>query len=321
MLKRKIILVNYFLGLCLLLFLVFPAQFYSYHAPSVNLTRYLTLLEEKFTAYGWTDLQPRDIPWEYHRTSKYKNPLMFVAFGNGSKNCILFLGGVHGDELPTVYLMFKLAQHVKDNPELFKNQNIVIAPLLNPDGFLSRPPTRINAGGVDVNRNLPTRDWYAKAMRQWIIKGKKARYYPGARPASEQETLFQVALIKRFRPQKILSAHSPLNLFDYDGPSSDLDSLEKWMEQICREVDHPLKKFGYYPGSLGNYAGHERNIFTLTLELPSSDASQSKKYFEKFQPSLLKFIHLPVVGSPPNIKIVHYDSLDVNTNKRITPAF
>ena len=138
-----------------------------------------------------------------------------------------------------------------------------------------------------------------KAIRQWTAKGKNKRYYPGAKSASEQETLFQIALIKRFKPQKILSAHSPLNFFDYDGPSSDLDSFEKWMEQICKEINHPLKKFGYYPGSLGNYAGHERNIFTLTLELPSSDPGQGNEYFEKFQPSILKFINLPVVGSPP----------------------
>ncbi|MDI6741820.1 MAG: M14 family zinc carboxypeptidase [Smithella sp.] len=308
MLKRKIILVNGCLGLCLLSFLVFPTQFYSSDAPPFNLTRYLTLLEKQFSDYGWTDLKPRDIPWEYHRTSRYKNPLMFVAFGTGSKNSILFLGGVHGDELPTVYLMFRLAQYVKDNPQLFKNQGIVIAPLLNPDGFLSKPPTRVNGSGIDINRNLPTRDWQAKAIRQWTAKGKRARYYPGAKPASEQETLFQVALIKRFKPQKILSAHSPLNLFDYDGPSSDLDSFEKWMEQVSKEANHPLKRFGYYPGSLGNYAGHERNIFTLTLELPSSDAGQSKKYFEKFQPSLLKFINLPVTGSSPNIRWVQQDS-------------
>lgn len=230
---------------------------------------------------------------------------MFAVFGNSSKNCILLMGGVHGDELPTVYLMFKLAHYVKDNPNLFENNCVVIAPLLNPDGFLAKPPTRVNAGGVDVNRNLPTQDWNQKAIRQWTARGKRERYYPGPRPGSEQETLFQVALINRFKPQKILSAHSPLNFFDYDGPSSDLDSFEQWMEQISREIEYPLKKFGYYPGSLGNYAGYERNIFTLTLELPSSDPGQSKKYFEKFQSSLLKFINLPVVGSPPNVKIIN----------------
>lgn len=30
-------------------------------------------------------------------------------------------------------------------------------------------------------------------------------------------------------------------------------------------ISQDFKKFGYYPESLGNYAGHELNIFTLTL--------------------------------------------------------
>jgi len=98
---------------------------------------------------------------------------MFTHFGNTTGNCVLFLGGVHGDELPTVYLMFKLAHYVKDNPALFKDKCIVIAPLVNPDGFLSASPTRVNASGVDINRNFPTKDWQASAIRQWIARGKK----------------------------------------------------------------------------------------------------------------------------------------------------
>jgi protein MpaA len=288
---------------------VFTSTVYAYNTASSDFAKYISALEEKFKRYEWTDLQLQDIPWEYYRTTQNKHPLMFVAFGNVSKNCVLFLGGVHGDELPTVYLMAKLAQYVKDNQEMFKNQCIVIAPLLNPDGFLAVRQTRTNASGVDLNRNFPTKDWQSKAIKQWTATGKNKRYYPGSRSASEQETLFQMALIKRFNPQKILSAHSPLNFFDYDGPSSDLDSFDKWMQQISREIHYPLKKFGYYPGSLGNYAGHERKIFTLTLELPSSDQTQATSYFNKFQPSLLKFINLPMVGSPPNIKILNNDNV------------
>jgi protein MpaA len=289
--------------------LVLTSSVYAYNTASSDFAKYISALDERFKSYGWTDLQLRDIPWEYYRTTQHKHPLMFVSFGNVSKNCVLFLGGVHGDELPTVYLMAKLARYVQDNQEMFNHQCIVIAPLLNPDGFFSSRQTRTNASGVDLNRNFPTKDWQAKAIKQWTAKGKNKRYYPGRRPASEQETLFQMALIKRFKPQKILSAHSPLNFFDYDGPSSDLDSFDKWMQQISREIDYPLKKFGYYPGSLGNYAGHERNIFTLTLELPSSDPKQGKSYFSKFQPSILKFINLPIVGSPPNIKIINNENV------------
>jgi len=79
-----------------------------------------------------------------------------------------------------------------------------------------------------------------------------------------------MALINRFKPQKILTIHSPLGFYDFDGPSSNLDSFERWIETVSKETKYPLKKFGFFPGSLGNYAGHEHNIFTLTLELPSS---------------------------------------------------
>jgi len=305
MIKRRRIVWRFCLLFCLMIFLFLPSLVFSYDYSPSDFKKFISLLEQQSALYGWTDIKPGAISWEYYRTTKNSHPLIFTHFGNSTGNCILFFGGVHGDELPTAYLMFKLAHYVKDNPTLFKDKCIVIAPLLNPDGFLAVSPTRVNASGIDLNRNFPTKDWQAKAIRQWIAKGKIKRYYPGEKSASEQETLFQMALIKRFKPQKILSAHSPLNFFDYDGPSSDLNSFEQWMEQICKETNHPLKKFGYFPGSLGNYAGHERNIFTLTLELPSSDPKRGSEYFQKFQPSILKFINLPVVGSPPHVKIIN----------------
>jgi protein MpaA len=277
----------------------------AYDIQSPLFQTFISTLEDRAKQFGWNDLQLRKIPWEYYRTSQRGNPLIFAVFGNGD-HCVLFLGGVHGDEPPAVYLTLRLAQYVKDNPDLFQHHCIVIAPLVNPDGFMISPATRVNASGVDLNRNLPTNDWKAKAIRQWEKKGRNPRYFPGKKPASEQETLFQMALIKRFKPQKILSVHSPLNFMDYDGPSSDLNSFEKWMMKVSQEANYPLKKFGYFPGSLGNYAGHERNIFTITLELPSSNPQYSKNYFDKFQPCILKFINLPVLGVPPHTKLAGY---------------
>lgn len=291
---KELIKIIYF---CLLVFFLLPLPVCTADTSlSKELTNYIEALEKQCAKYGWTDIKLKEIPWEYYRTTKKKHPLIFVHFGDSEKNCVLFLGAVHGDEPPTVYLMLKLAHYIKDNPQIFKDKCIVIAPLVNPDGFLAKVQRRVNANGIDLNRNFPTKDWHSEALKQWRIKqNKNRRYYPGQRPASEQETMFQIALIKRFNPQKILSVHSPLNFFDYDGPSSDLDSFELWLEKISKESNHPLRKFGFFPGSLGNYAGHERNIFTLTLELPSSKANKAKEYFDKFQTSILKFINLSVI--------------------------
>jgi len=305
MFRNRGIACCFYLMICFLSGLSGPEPAWAADPPSKELRQFVATLDQQNVRYGWKDIQCGGIPWEFHRRTQNHHPLIFAHFGKPSGDCILFLGGVHGDELPTVYLMFKLAQYIQDNPKVVQNKCIVIAPLVNPDGYFASSPTRVNATGVDLNRNFPTRRWQPDAHRQWLAKGKKnRRYYPGPKAGSEQETLFQVALIKRFKPQKILSAHSPLNFFDYDGPSSDLNSFEQWMEKISKEANHPLKKFGYYPGSLGNYAGHERNIFTLTLELPTSDPKLGGEYFRKFQPAFLKFINLPVTGTPPFTRLV-----------------
>ncbi|MGV8059165.1 MAG: M14 family murein peptide amidase A [Smithellaceae bacterium] len=284
-------------------FIIF-GQAFAFEPSQKELKNFLTILERQSKDYGWKDIKLEGIPWEYYRTTGQKNPLIFAVFGDYKRNCILFLGGVHGDELPTVYLLLKFANHIKDNPDFFKDKCIIIAPLINPDGFFAKPPTRVNASGIDLNRNFPTRDWKAMAWKQWERKGhKNKRYYPGRRPGSEQETLFQIALINRFKPQKILTIHSPLGFYDFDGPSSDLDSFERWIETVSKETKHPMKKFGYFPGSLGNYAGHERNIFTLTLELPSSEPNRGIEYFNKFQPAIVKFFDLQVFGKEPFLKL------------------
>ena len=283
-----------FISICLFC-LVIPVQIFALDVSPKDIEKFFEALERRCSEYGWTDIKTAEIKWEYHRSTLNKYPLVFAQFGSSKKDSVLFLGSVHGDELPTVYLLLKLALYVKNNPSLFKDKCIVIAPLVNPDGFFSKPPKRVNANGIDINRNFPTKDWYADALCQW--KGRNhgnRRYYPGKKPGSEQETLFQIMLIKRYKPQKILSVHSPLGFYDFDGSSSELDSLDRWLNTISRQTNHPFKKFGFFPGSLGNYAGHERKIFTLTLELPSSDPRKGSEFFSRFQPAFLKFLNLSI---------------------------
>ena len=284
--------------------IILTGQAFALEPSKKELKNFLTLLEKQCKNYGWNDLKLEGIPWEYYRTSSQEKPLIFAVFGGYKGNCILFLGGVHGDELPTIYVLLKFANYIRDNPNYLKDKCVIIAPLINPDGFFAKKPMRVNANGVDLNRNFPTRDWQASAWKQWKQKGhKNKRYYPGRKPGSEQETLFQMALINRFKPQKILTIHSPLGFYDFDGPSSNLDSFERWIETVSKETKHPMKKFGYFPGSLGNYAGHERNIFTLTLELPSSAPNRGVEYFNKFQPAIVKFFDLQVFGKEPFLKL------------------
>jgi protein MpaA len=217
--------------------------------------------------------------------------LFFRVFGNDGKNSTLFLGGVHGDEPAPVYILTKLALFLQEHPEYYQDKQIVIVPLVNPDGFLASRSTRTNSRGVDLNRNFPTRDWDKYASSQWKRDEKAAkRKFPGPSAGSESETKFQIALLNRFSPLKIISIHSPLGFYDYDGATSDLERLGKWLREISRETDFPVNKFRVYPGSLGNYAGVERSVFTITLELPSSNPARANDYFDLFRQSFIRLV-------------------------------
>ncbi len=250
---------------------------------SEEFQKFTSDLRRRFDSCGWTDLDVGGIDWEYHRKSQGNRPLVFATFGNNPGRIVLFLAGVHGDENPPVYILFRLAQFLQTNPAAHRDNTIVVAPLVNPDGFFSKPQKRTNGAGVDVNRNFPTKDWK---------KSRKNRYYSGPYAASENETKFQIALINRFKPTHIVSIHSPLGCYDYDGPSSDLDSIVIWMKKVSRRNGLPFRRYQVFPGSLGNYAGMERKVHTLTLELPSSAPQKGAEYFDQFRNMFLDILEI-----------------------------
>jgi len=263
--------------------MIHPIPSEAFDAKTKEFKDFSADLKMHFKKMGWNDLHPERINWQYYRKSQMKRPLVFTAFGESKKDITIFLGGVHGDESPSVYIMFRLAEFLKQNPHLYKNKTIIIAPLINPDGFFRTPQTRANARGVDINRNFPTGNWHS---------AHQDRYFPGPSANSESETKFQVALINRYKPNKIISVHSPLGFYDYDGPSSDFDAIVVWLKKMSRENGLPLRRYKVFPGSLGNYAGVERKIHTLTIELPSSVPQQSAKNFDRMKRTLLDVLDI-----------------------------
>ena len=188
---------------------------------------------------------------------------------------VLLLGGIHGDELASVTLAFDWiarshAVQASAMPRPSKRAKPTIAdvawrfvPLLNPDGLLHSPSTRVNAHGVDLNRNFPTADWARDAQPYWVKRTKKdPRRFPGNQPLSEPESRWLLEQIDQFHPDLIVSVHAPYGLLDFDGPPPAprrLGSLQ-------------LDPVGVYPGSLGNYGGLVKNVPVMTLELKNARA-------------------------------------------------
>ncbi len=172
---------------------------------------------------------------------------------------ILLLGGIHGDELTASAIVFKWLQWMP-TPAAQEFQWTVV-PVVNPDGLLAPKPKRVNANGVDLNRNFPTPGWQKDAPSYWAKEtGSDPRRFPGTAPLSEPESRWVNEEMQRFQPQVIISVHAPFGVLDFDGPV-------KPPNRFGRLV---LNRVGVYPGSLGNYSGMHKNVPVITIELPNA---------------------------------------------------
>lgn len=252
-------------------------------------------LDDSFQKRKWGSKPCQYGEWKTEKKSVLGRPLLYTVFGpEDAKNTTLIISMVHGDEITPLYVGFKVVEWAKENMKKYPDARLVVAPLVNPDGFFEYPKTRTNARGVDCNRNFATLDWEENAIRAWKQKfHSQKRRFPGKEPESEPETLFQKELIERFKPDKILSIHSPLNMIDYDGPSHlKLAHFSEEYIKKCQELRTRIKakSTGYFPGSLGNYAGHDLGIPTITLELPTIYHTRAKKYWEVFKKGIVTVV-------------------------------
>jgi protein MpaA len=166
---------------------------------------------------------------------------------------ILLLGGVHGDESEGVACAYGLLDHFLTQG-MNLPMNLTLVPAFNLDGVLAK--TRVNGNQVDLNRNLPSNDWDPKAFNE--------RYPPGPHANSEPENQALVKFLESRRPRFIFSLHSfrqtMLNTNGDCAPEAEaMHALTGY--EITPTMGYPT------PGSLGTYAGMERDMPTLTIEL------------------------------------------------------
>ena len=90
---------------------------------------------------------------------------------------VLVVGAMHGDELSSASMALHWIRLASETPS---NAHWRFIPALNPDGLLVRPAKRVNARGVDLNRNFPTPNWTKEAKVYWEKRTRKdPRRWPG----------------------------------------------------------------------------------------------------------------------------------------------
>lgn len=172
---------------------------------------------------------------------------------------VLLLGGIHGDELTASAIVFEWMQWIQTGTA--QQFQWKVAPVVNPDGLLASKPQRVNANGVDLNRNFPTPGWQKDARQYWThVTGSDPRRFPGVSPLSEPETRWLNQEIERFKPHVIVSVHAPFGVLDFDGPAPAPQRFGRLY----------FNRVGVYPGSLGSYGGLHKNMPVITIELPNA---------------------------------------------------
>ncbi len=176
----------------------------------------------------------------------------------GSKN-LLLMGGVHGDEPEGFFLVEEFVRSGLWR-ELEGVASLWVLPRLNPDGCATH--TRVNGRGVDLNRNMPTKDWDPVA--------RKERYQPGPSAGSEFESQTLIKIVERLQPHAIITMHTWEPMINYNGPARKLAEVMAAQSGyvITDDIGYPT------PGSFGTWAGWERKIPTITLEIERDSGSE-----------------------------------------------
>lgn len=176
---------------------------------------------------------------------------------------------IHGDELASGSVTRAWMSRLKTIDP--RNEWRVI-PIVSPDGLKVR--TRTNANKVDINRNFPSEDWNKSAVHYWQTKTRKdPRRFPGPSAASEKETRCIVNHLAEFKPDFVISIHTPFGLLDFDGPKLPNPNFKPL----------PWVGLGNYPGSLGRYLWVDRKIPVLTIELKGASGLKKLEDFDALQ--------------------------------------
>ena len=182
-------------------------------------------------------------------------PLTVTKFGDKGPVTLIFFA-IHGSERSTKPCGELLRARLDSDPELTKDTQVLLVTCANPDGWKAR--TRMNANGVDVNRNFPD---------GWQPEPLERNKNPGPISFSEPESRALALLVLEEKPDQVISVHQPLVMNNYDGEYS-----KPLAEAMAEENGYPVTvdTGKPTPGSFGHWCV-ARNIPLVTLEMPGKN--------------------------------------------------
>jgi protein MpaA len=183
-------------------------------------------------------------------------PIRAVQVGNPSGTPVLVVGCIHGNETAGIAVADALERRSPRDLDLW------IVPDLNPDGVAAG--TRLNAHGVDLNRNFP-----------WRWRPLSGVYESGPRPLSEREARIAYGLILRLHPHVTVWFHQHLDLVWASGGER---RIEKAFAHVSGLPYHPLPPLAGSAITWQNHALPGTTAFAAELPAGQASAAQVARY-------------------------------------------
>ena len=246
----------------------------SYYLPSVTPNPQATEIEDYSTPTPFvftTGNAPRLIGY-----SVLNRPIDVYTFGQG-ENQYLIIAGIHGGyEGNTVDLANELMVYISQHPEVIPSgSTLYIIPDMNPDAVARgrNVDARVNANGVDLNRNFPTPNWVADwdHTNCWNDRPTTGGTYGGSEPETKAVMNFLIS----HRIQAMISYHSAaLGVFPGGDPWQRASKdLAAGLSKVTGYPYPPIDIGCTYTGTLADWAVEHGVGAAVDMELANHQDS------------------------------------------------
>jgi protein MpaA len=207
-------------------------------------------------------------------TSVQGRPITAYQFGHGP-SMVLYIGAMEGNEQNSSELLDQWIPALDSDPSRIPSwRTIVVIPTINPDGFAA--DTRLNADGIDLNRNFPSNNWQTRvteplANTVWTNDG-------GPYPLSAPESQALASFYEAHRPRLTLTMHSHGGIVEAND-AGDSIALGAQYAALADYKPIPTYEIGDFfdyttTGAFEDWANNKLGLPVLEVELQSPTADE-----------------------------------------------
>ena len=256
----------------------------SYFLPTITPNPLATPIEDYSTPtpFVFSEGPPTGI----FGTSVLGRTMDLYTFGQGESQ-YLIVAGIHGGyEGNTVDLAYQLVVYLSEHPDFVPSGvTLYVVPAMNPDAVARgrNVDARVNANGVDLNRNFPAANWVANwdHRRCWNDRPTTG----GSSGGSEPETQSVMNFIASHHIRAMISYHSAaLGVFPGGDPWQ--PSSTSLAKLLAGETGYPFPPIDigcHYTGTLADWAVENGVGAAVDMELTNhrdADLNQNLRALE-----------------------------------------